>query len=422
MTGSTGLAARFSTLSPLASGGGNPHIASMPQERSDTPAEGRLPAAPLAVTRLVLTNFRSYASARLTVDCRPVVLTGPNGAGKTNLLEAVSLLAPGRGLRRAKLTEMDRRPSADADPVGAWALSATAETPAGPVQIGTGRDAGSESGERRLVRLDGAPAKSQAALAEHVNVVWLTPQMDRLFLEGSSARRRFLDRLVYGFDPGHAARLAGYEQAMRERAKLLRDGAGDASWLTALEIQMAERGTAIAAGRRHVVELLDRACAEGIGPCPQARMALTGLLEDALADQPALAVEDEFRAKLAGARRVDAESGVTTLGAHRSDFSVRHVKSGMPAAHCSTGEQKALLISILLAHARLQAGMRGATPLLLLDEVAAHLDAARRKALFAELLALGAQAWLTGTDEILFEGLEGQGQFFGVVDATISPR
>lgn len=374
-----------------------------------------------AVTRLTLTDFRGYAAARIAVDARPVVLTGPNGAGKTNLLEAVSFLAPGRGLRRARLAEVDRRLAPLGPASGPWALAATLAGPAGEVQIGTGRDARSESGERRLLRIDGAPAKSQAALAQHVSLVWLTPQMDRLFLEGGTARRRFLDRLVYGFDPAHATRLSAYERALRERARLLREGAGDAAWLGALEEGMAEHGIAVAAARREVTVRLDEACAAAEGPFPRARLALDGVAEDWLSAMPALAAEEELRRRLAAGRRGDAESGTCAVGPHRSDLKVRHLGTGRAAAECSTGEQKALLIAILLAHARLQAAIRGAAPIMLLDEVAAHLDAARRAALFAEIAAMGAQAWLTGTDAALFESLRGVGQFLGVADAVIGP-
>jgi len=375
------------------------------------------------VRRLTLTNFRGYGAARVQVTAAPVALFGPNGAGKTNLLEALSFLAPGRGLRRAKLAEIDRRlrtaEGALGEPAGgAWAIHASLETPAGTLEVGTGREA-AEAGERRVLLIDGETAKSQASLARHMGVVWLTPAMDRLFVEGSSARRRFLDRLVYGFDAEHAQRVSSYEQAMRERARLLRDGQADASWLAALEETMAETGIAIAAARRETVARLDQASAEAIGPFPAARLALKGEVEALLERLPALSAEDEFRARLKELRSLDREAGVTTLGPHRGDLLVRHALSGMPAAEGSTGEQKALLISIVLAHARLQATLRDRAPLLLLDEVAAHLDAGRRAALFAEILRLGAQAWLTGTDAALFEGLRGRAQFFSVADAAL---
>jgi DNA replication and repair protein RecF len=375
-----------------------------------------------AVTRLFLTDFRGYGAARLAVGDGPVVLTGPNGAGKTNLLEAISFLAPGRGLRRARLSEIDRRvpPAKPSErPPGPWAIAARLQTPGGEVQIGTGRDANSDSGERRLVRIDGAKAKSQTLLAEHVHIVWLTPQMDRLFGEGGSGRRRFLDRLVLGFDAGHAARLAAYEQALRERARLLRDGPADPAWLGALEETMATAGIAIAAARREMTALLDSECAAAPGPFPQARLALAGEVEAWLDAMPALAAEDELRRRLASGRRADGESGMTALGPHRADLSVRHVATGMAAADCSTGEQKALLIAIVLAHARLKARQSGSPPILLLDEVTAHLDASRRDALFAAIAGIAAQAWLTGTDAALFAGLAGIGQFIAVADAEL---
>jgi DNA replication and repair protein RecF len=408
----------------LAEKGDNPHIEAMASGAgTGRPRQAAAPAR-AAVSRLMLTDFRGYASLRLEVDERPVVLTGANGAGKTNLLEAISFLAPGRGLRRARLADIDRRvpPARPSDrPPGAWAIAASVAAAEGPVQIGTGRDATSDSGERRLLRIDGAPAKSHTALAEHLSLIWLTPMMDRLFVEGSSARRRFLDRLVYGFDPAHAARVGSYEQAMRERARLLRDGPADPAWLGALEERMAEHGIAVAAARRDVTVRLDAVAGKTRGPFPGARLALAGTVEEWLEAMPALAAEDELRRRLAQARRVDAESGATTVGPHRSDFAVRHAETGMAAAECSTGEQKALLVAVLLAQARLQAGQRGAPPVMLLDEVTAHLDGKRRAALFGEIVALGCQAWLTGTDRSLFAELEGRGQFFGVADAVIAP-
>jgi len=381
--------------------------------------------AGVAVRRLMLSDFRGYASLRIEVPAAPVVLWGPNGAGKTNLLEALSFLAPGRGLRRARLAEIDRRArdanGAMGEPAGGpWGLFASLSGPAGNVEIGTGREA-AEGGERRVVRIDGVPAKNQASLARHLGVVWLTPAMDRLFVEGSSARRRFLDRLVYGFDPAHAERLTAYEQAMRERARLLRDGPMDPAWLAALEDTMAATGVAIAAARRETVARLDQACAHAEGPFPAARLALAGEIEAALEQKPALEAEEEFRAGLAALRAQDRETGTTAKGPHRSDLIVCHALSGMPAAEGSTGEQKALLIAIVLAHARLQTELCGRAPVLLLDEVAAHLDPERRRALFQALTAEGAQAWLTGTDAELFEGLRGQAQFFAVADAALAP-
>ena len=377
---------------------------------------------------LRLSDFRCYVRAELDLAPRPVVLTGPNGAGKTNLLEAISLLAPGRGLRRALIGALDRRPRPEAPAApGPWAVAARISRPDGEVEIGTGRDPAAPPDAprpRRLVKIDGGLVRGQAALAAQLTLSWLTPQMDRLFLDGAAERRRFLDRLVYGFDPEHAARLAAYEHALRERARLLR-GEGptrpDPAWLDALEEQMATRGIAIAAARLALVERLAEAAAATVGPFPTPALALAGTVEDWLTSGPALAAEDRLRAALAAARRADGDSGTTAVGPHRSDLKVADRRSGMPAAECSTGEQKALLIALVLAHARLQAAERGAPPVLLLDEVAAHLDSARRAALFAELLALGGQSWLTGTDEGLFAGIAEGAQCFRVRDARILP-
>ena len=368
-------------------------------------------ATRLSVTRIRLTNFRCYAAAAFDGDERPVVLTGPNGAGKTNMLEAISYLAPGRGLRQAKLTDVDRR-----DGATGWAVAATVSSPGGPIEIGTGRD---PEATRRAVRINGAPANGQGALAEYVSVVWLTPQMDRLFLDGATARRRFLDRLIFGFDAEHTVRVSAYEHAMRERARLLKYGGRDDVWLSALEETMASRGVAIAAARREFAGRLARACAESSGPFPRAGIAAEGQVEDLLEQGPALAAEDQIRQNLAEGRIEDGETGRTAIGPHRSNFAVRHLEKDMPADQCSTGEQKALLLAVVLADARLQAAERNVTPLLLLDEVAAHLDTGMRRALFEEVRSLGVQAWLTGTDRLLFDDLGAHAQFFTVSDATL---
>jgi DNA replication and repair protein RecF len=375
-------------------------------------------ARPAAVSRLSLTDFRCYPRARLDCDPRPVVLVGPNGAGKTNLLEALSFLAPGRGLRRARLAEVDRWPAGSGEAAGPWAVAATVETAAGTVRLGTGRDPGGAPGQRRLVRVDGRRASSQSALASHLSIVWLTPEMNRLFLDAASARRRFLDRLVFGFDSAHAARVSAYRHGLGERARLLRDGGADDAWLSALEDTISARGVAIAAARRALVARLAAAAAEAIGPFPRVGVTLEGTVEAWLDEAPALATEERFRAALRATRGRDAEG---TVGPHRSDLVVRHLAKGVPAARCSTGEQKALLVSLVLAHARLLAAERGETPTILLDEVAAHLDTERRAALYDELCALGAQAWLTGTDEALFEPLRRRAQLFRVCDGVVAP-
>jgi DNA replication and repair protein RecF len=371
-----------------------------------------------AVVRLSLSDFRCYSSLRLEADARPVVLTGANGSGKTNILEALSFLVPGRGLRRAKLGDVARRDAGEGAP---WAVAARLERSKGDtaetVDVGTGREPGSE---RRLVRIDGQAARSQAALSDVASALWLTPAMDRLFSEGAGGRRRFLDRLVLGLDPAHASRAAAYDHALRERAKLLREGRRDPSWLSLLEERMAREGAAMAAARKATVARLNEACRLGIGPFPAALLSVRGTVEDDLDGRTEAEAAEALRAALAAARRRDEESGTTAIGPHRSDLVVRHGVKDQPAEQCSTGEQKAILIAIVLGQARIQASLRGLPPILLLDEVTAHLDQSRRVALFDELCALPAQSWLTGTDRSLFAEMGDRGQFFRVRDALVS--
>jgi DNA replication and repair protein RecF len=390
----------------------------------------------LAITRLSLSDYRCYPRLKLETDARPVVLAGPNGAGKTNILEAMSYLAPGRGLRGARLSEIDRHGGA-----GAWAVAAKILTPEGAFDIGAGRggnDGTGEDGEsdgagapapdaarrrdRRIVRINGLAAPGPAALGEIVSLLWLTPSMDRLFSDGAGARRRFLDRLVFGVDPGHAGRLAAYDRAMRSRARLLRNAVGDRAWLSALEQSMAERGVAITAARREAAAAITRASADGAGLFPAAGLRVEGApLEDWLDAGPALAAEERFKEALVASRASDTETGGAAFGPHRSDLTVSAAATGAPAKICSTGEQKALLISIVLAGTRMQAAIRGAVPLLFLDEVTAHLDEGHRHALFEEISFLGVQAWLTGTDASLFAALGDRAQYFDVADARVSP-
>jgi DNA replication and repair protein RecF len=385
-------------------------LAHAPHQSSETSAPHH---SLLAVAQLSLANFRSYARAELALSGRPVVLAGPNGAGKTNLLDAISLLSPGRGLRGAQLSEHTRKaPQAAASDV-LWAVTATIQRDNESYEIGTGLVSGGGS-ERREVHLNGAPAQNSADLAEIVQMVWLTPAMDRLFSDSASGRRRFLDRLVLGFEPAHARRSLRYEQAMRERARLLRLGPRDPGWLSALEKEMAEAGIEIARARARTVETLNASLRkrEQISAFPAAQLSLEGDTDRLVAEKGDEAVEIQ-RASLAGARIRDAESRRTTIGPHVSDLAARHTEKRMDACDCSTGEQKALLISIVLANARELAATRdGHAPLLLLDEIAAHLDARRRAALFEEILALGAQAWLTGTDLSLFENLGPRADIF----------
>ena len=362
-------------------------------------------ASPLAVTQLRLSNFRSYVSGALMLSGAPVVLAGPNGAGKTNILDAISLLSPGRGLRGAKLSEHVHKGPAPSE--GAlWAVAATVTRGGTDYEIGTGLTLSANGGEKRHVRLNGVEAKSSADLGDVVQMIWLTPAMDRIFIESAGGRRRFLDRLVLGFEPSHARASTRYETAMRERARLLKYGPRDPTWLDGLENEMGEAGIEIARARATTLERLNRALSERQGVFPSAALALTGeMFDDA----------QTLRNALAATRLRDAETGRTLVGPHLTDLNARHTAKRADARDCSTGEQKALLISIMLADARELARARGGlAPLLLLDEIAAHLDTMRRTALFAEISALGAQAWMTGTDLSLFDEVEAQ--IFAVED------
>jgi len=369
-----------------------------------------------AITHLTLTNFRSYERADLALDGRPVFLVGANGAGKTNLLEAVSLLTPGRGLRGASLAEVGRRmPGEGAG--RAWAVAAQVSEDDGPTRLGTGVETAGAA--RRIVRLEGETVPP-GRLADHLRQVWLTPAQDRLFLEGAGDRRRFFDRLVFAAEPAHAAHASAYEKANRERMRLLTDGPADADWLNALEARLAESGALLAHARARTLAALQ---AEIDGrqdrPFPQARLSLTGAWETMAADGADLAeIEGLLARALFAGRDRDSAAGRALTGPHRGDLAVQHAEKDRPAAECSTGEQKALILNLVLAQAaRLSRAESSPNPILLLDEVAAHLDRRRRAALFDEITALGLQAFLTGTDEHLFEDLLGRAQ--GVrVDAS----
>jgi DNA replication and repair protein RecF len=377
-------------------------------------------AARAALTSLKLTAFRNYAALSLHLDGRSVVLAGPNGAGKTNLLEAVSFLSPGRGLRSAALEAVARHGSD-----GAWAVAATVENRAGPVDLGTGVALGPEGPEpRRTLRVNHAPARSTDALLEHVRVLWLTPTMDGLFIGPASERRQFLDRAVLAIDRAHGTRVNAFEKAMRGRNRLLAEDGPDANsaWLDAIETEMAELGVAIAAARREWASLIAGLIAanEKASAFPYAEITLEGVIEHHLDGHPASVAEDLYRAELAGSRPLDARAGRTLSGPHRSDLRVRHGPKHVAAETCSTGEQKALLIGLTLAQARLAAQITGETPIVLLDEVAAHLDAERRAALFDALEALGCQAFMTGTDLDVFAPLGERAERFVVRDATVT--
>ena len=352
------------------------------------------------LSRLSLTNFRSYADAVLAPGPGFVILTGENGAGKTNLLEAVSLLSPGRGLRGASLSDIARSGGA-----GGFAVAARL----GDVEIGTGTVA--VAPERRQVRINGASA-SATSLSEWLSILWLTPAMDRLFTESAGGRRRFLDRLVLALEPGHAVHAARYEAAMRARNKLLSDeGPRDEAWLAALEGRMAEHGAALAAARDATVEALSgRLAGQPEGPFARAAIALEGW-----------EAERDLAAVLRAARSRDAAAGRALEGPHRTDLAVTHAGKGQPASRSSTGEQKALLLGLILAHAELVAERAGRRPVLLLDEVAAHLDPQRRRALFEALADAGGQVWMTGTEASLFDGIR-SAAWFEVEDGAAAAR
>lgn len=370
------------------------------------------------IQSLQLQNFRCYDAARMEDVCSGlIVLTGANGAGKTNILEGVSLLTPGRGLRGAANEDMMKRPVSGEQ---GWAIAATVETGGAPVQIGTGL----AEGGKRTVRINGANAKTQMALSDYLSCIWLTPQMDRLFIDTAGGRRRFFDKLIFAFDSGHAGRVNRYENAMAQRSKLLREGRGDPSWVKSLEAQMAETGVSIAAARLDFCIKLQQACNLAHSGeemfFPKAAIHLSGTVEELLSRAPALEVEEMFAYQLEQSRKRDAETGGAATGPHKGDLVVRFAAKDMPADQCSTGEQKALLIGIILAHARLMRAERGAPPVLLLDEVAAHLDVDRRSALFDLLSDLGGQVWMTGTDESLFAAAKDRAQFWSVDSGKIA--
>jgi DNA replication and repair protein RecF len=372
------------------------------------------------VRRLQLTNFRSYRRAELALGEQAVLLIGPNGAGKTNLLEALSFLAPGRGLRRATLEEV-----ASSDGDGSWAVAAEVAGALGDVSLGTGVDppAGDAQPLRRC-RIDREPVASAAAFADHLRVVWLVPEMDGIFRGPASERRRFLDRLVLAIDAEHGSRVAALERALRSRNRLLEESAPDARWLDAVEHEVAELAVAVAAARAECVRRLRAEIDAGRDPTslfPSAEIGLDGWMEAALAGEPAIAIEDRYRAILREARPRDRAAGRTLEGPHLSDLIVLHAEKGIPALRASTGERKALLVGVVLSHARLVATMHGLAPVLLLDDVAAFLDAERRAALFDALGRLGAQVFMTGVDADAFASLGEHAQRFDVTPGSAVP-
>lgn len=378
---------------------------------------GKVNNAPrLWVERLSLTGFRNYERLVLETGPEPQVLVGPNGAGKTNLLEAVSLLAPGQGLRRAAYADLGRGGQSE------WAVAARVHTALGALDIGTGMDASraASSSTSRIVRIDGEAKGGSGVLADYVEMVWLTPTMDGLFTGPASERRRFLDRLILCFDASFGRLANRYERAMQSRNRLLSDGVRDTALLGGFETQLAETGVAIAAARAEAIGAMVAVIAarrerDPNSPFPWGQVAIEGTLEAELASHSAIDVEDAYRLRLAHGRERDRAASRTLEGPHRSDLVVGHGPKAMPARLCSTGEQKALLLGLVLAHAELIAERQGGmAPMLLLDEVTAHLDEHRRAALFEEVLRLGTQAWMTGTDHRAFDSLSGRARSWRV--------
>jgi DNA replication and repair protein RecF len=378
------------------------------------------PVATSRIARLILQDFRTYASLDLTVSRPLVALVGENGAGKTNVLEAISLFMPGRGLRRAELSEMARN-----EGPSSFAISVTLDAPYGEHRLGTGLEPQGENARAsRICRIDGMPASSPTVFAEYLRIVWLTPDLDALFRGAAGDRRRFLDRLVLAVDAEHGTRVNALERALRSRNRVLEENPDDRLWLDALEREVAELAIAVAAARRETVERLASLILETReqeSPFPFATMGLEGEIDALVATLPAVDAEDRYRAILRDYRSRDRAAGRTLVGPQASDLLVRHGPKDIPANTASTGEQKALLIGLVLAHARLVASMSGIAPFVLLDEVAAHLDPRRRAGLYDALQSLGGQVWMTGADPGLFAELQGRADILQVSAGVIEP-
>lgn len=376
----------------------------------------------LWLARLALTDYRNYGQAALPLGPQSVVLVGSNGAGKTNILEAVSMLGTGRGLRGAAYGDLARL-----NGPGGWTVSARLMRDGAEIAIGTGQPPTAQGGtpSGRVVRIDGETTSGSGALGDYIHLLWLTPSMDGLFTGAGAERRRFLDRMVASFDGAHRTRLNHFERAMRQRNRMFEIGERSDRYFAAVENQMAEIGTAIAAARMEAVDRLAGVIQAGRtqaeSPFPWADLALEGWLESAMRGNAAVEIEDAYAARLAEGRDRDRAAGRTLEGPHRADLLVRHGPKDMPGHLCSTGEQKALLIGLILAQAQALKDFReGLAPLLLLDEIAAHLDLLRREALFAAIEQLGCQAWMTGTDEQVFAPLRNTAQFFTVANGSIA--
>lgn len=344
------------------------------------------------LSKLILTNFRNYETAGFEFTNPITVIVGRNGAGKTNVLEAISLLTPGKGIRGATMNEIKKVDATN------WAVFGECSG----YKVGTGQEIGQA---KRTVRIDGEPQRGTNILATYVSAIWLTPQMDGIFLADSGERRRFFDRIIYNFDPEHASRVAVYENAMRERLRLLKDGVNDAIWLKTLEKRMAEYGVAVAAARVEIISYLQTAIDERESLFPKPEINMTGKYEELIKSRSALEVEDIFVSDLANSRYQDADSGRTSQGVHRTDFAVFNKAKNIAAEYSSTGEQKALLLSIVIALGRMLKAYKNRTPIMLLDEVVAHLDEGRRTELFDEIKSLNCQTFLSGTENNFFEPL-----------------
>jgi DNA replication and repair protein RecF len=371
----------------------------------------------LIINQIKLSNFRNYSFLDVCFEDKPIVITGQNGSGKTNMLEAISLLTPGRGIRNATIGAVSKYDSTSGASLP-WSVYAEISTPEGGITIGTGKDANSDT-DKRLIKINGTAVSNQSELGQYFSVCSLTPDMDQTFTEGTTSRRNYLDKLTTLFYPDHSRQLSIYNHARSERAKLLATNKADPIWLNTIERRMSEQAIAIAAARLEVISQLQHAIDTHTSSFPKAKLSIQGYVEEALTQNKAIEAEQKLQEKLKSTRPEDKQSGRTMFGTHRSDFSAIHSIKNMPAQLCSTGEQKALLLSITMATIRARKSWTGTAPVLLLDEVVAHLDEQKRGEFFNELLALGTQTFLTGTDTVLFNELNGKSQFLTVDNGYI---
>jgi DNA replication and repair protein RecF len=365
----------------------------------------------LAVEKLDLINFRNYSQISLKLEAKPIIITGPNGSGKTNILEAISFLSPGRGLRNAKLKDIDNK-----NTNLTWKVRCLIKSTIGRNLIETGRVQNNDSYKRdkRFIKIDDIIAKSASEISNIFSVIWLVPQLDQIFMGASSERRKFFDRMVYNFDPNHASHVIKYDYYMRERFKLLKTKQYDTQWLSIIEQHMAEMGVAIAAARMQSLAYIQHCISEAKTSFPKPHIYLTGEIETMIDKTPAIEIEEYFKEILSQNRQKDTETNQTNFGVHKSDMITIHDKKNLYANLCSTGEQKAMLVAITLAEARARIKWRSSVPILLLDEVMAHLDERRRTSLFDEILHMKAQCWITGTDDNMFQYLNKNAQYLHI--------